>query len=81
MLMTFQQVDPMVGLRFGLVSWCVLCLAGMGSIPSLLVSGVIVGIAESVALAFWNPNARSVVIYGLFILVLALKPRGLFGKK
>jgi branched-chain amino acid transport system permease protein len=81
LLMTFQQVDPMVGLRFGLVSWCVMCLAGLGSIPSLLISGLIVGVAESVALALWDPNARTVVIYTIFMLVLSLRPRGLFGKK
>ncbi len=81
LLMSFQQVEPMVGLRFGLVSWCVMCLAGLGSIPSLLISGVIVGIAESIALAFWDPNARTVVVYTIFMLVLSLRPRGLFGKK
>jgi branched-chain amino acid transport system permease protein len=81
LLMSFQQVDPMVGLRFGLVSWCVMCLAGLGSIPSLLISGLIVGVAESVALALWDPNARTVVIYTIFMLVLSLRPRGLFGKK
>jgi branched-chain amino acid transport system permease protein len=81
LLMTFQQVDPMVGLRFGLVSWCVMCLAGLGSIPSLLISGMLVGVAESVALALWDPNARTVVIYGIFMVVLSLRPRGLFGKK
>ena len=81
LLMTFQQVDPTVGLRFGLVSWCVMCLAGLGSIPSLLISGMIVGIAESVTLALWDPNARTVVIYTIFMLVLSLRPRGLFGKK
>jgi branched-chain amino acid transport system permease protein len=58
-----------------------MCLAGLGSIPSLLISGVIVGIAESVALALWDPNARTVVIYTIFMAVLSLRPRGLFGKK
>lgn len=81
LLMTFQQVDPVVGLRFGLVSWTVMCLAGLGSIPSLLISGVIVGVTEALAMAFWDPKARSIVVYTMFILVLALKPRGLFGKK
>jgi branched-chain amino acid transport system permease protein len=81
LLMTFQQVSPIVGLRFGLVSWTVMCLAGLGSIPSMLISGVLVGVTESVAMAFWDPKARSIVVYTIFILVLALKPRGLFGKK
>jgi branched-chain amino acid transport system permease protein len=81
LLMTFMQVDPQVGLRYGLVSWCVMCLAGLGSIPSMIISGVLVGVTESVSLAFWDPNARSLVVYTLFLVVLALKPRGLFARK
>ena len=81
LLMTFQQVDPQVGLRYGLVSWAVMCLAGLGSIPSMLISGVLVGVTESIAMAFWNPSARSIVVYCMFIAILALKPRGLFGRK
>ncbi len=81
LLMSYQQVEPQVGLRFSLISWCVMLLAGLGSIPGLLISGALIGIAESVPLAFWNPNSRTVVVYTIFILVLALKPRGLFGKK
>jgi branched-chain amino acid transport system permease protein len=81
LLMTFQQVDPTMGVRFGLLSWCVLALAGMGSIPGLLVSGVIVGAAEGVAMSVWDPRARSLVVYLIFVLVLWLKPRGLFGRK
>jgi branched-chain amino acid transport system permease protein len=79
--MSFQQVDPTMGLRFGLLSWSVLALAGLGSIPGLLISGVIVGIGEALAMALWDPRARSLIVYLIFILVLWLKPRGLFGRK
>lgn len=81
LLMSFQQVDPTMGIRFGLLSWCILALAGLGSIPGLLISGVIVGAAESLSMAFWDPRARSLVVYMIFILVLWIKPRGLFGRK
>ncbi len=81
MLMTFQQVDPTMGLRFGLLSFCILALAGLGSTVGLLISGIIVGIAESLAMGLWDPRARSLVIYVIFVLVLWLRPRGLFGRK
>ncbi len=81
LLMSFQQVDPTMGMRFGLLSWCILALTGLGSIPGLLVTGVIVGSAESLAMSLWDPRARSLVIYLIFVLVLWLKPRGLFGRK
>ncbi len=81
LLMTFQQVDPTMGVRFGLLSWCVLALAGLGSIPGLLISGVIVGAAEALSMALWDPRARSLIVYLIFILVLWVRPRGLFGRK
>lgn len=81
LLMSFQQVDPTMGLRFGLLSWCVLALAGLGSIPGLLISGVIVGAAESLVITYWDPRARLLAVYLIFILVLWLRPRGLFGRK
>lgn len=81
LLMTFQQVDPTMGVRFGLLSWCVLAMAGLGSIPGLLISGIIVGAAEAIGMSLWDPRARSLIVYLLFILVLWLRPRGLFGRK
>jgi branched-chain amino acid transport system permease protein len=81
LLMSFQQVDPTMGVRFGLLSWCVLALAGLGSTPGLLISGVIVGGTEALTMTLWDPRARSLIVYLIFILVLWLKPRGLFGRK
>ncbi len=81
LLMSFQQVDPTMGLRFGLLSWCILALAGLGSMPGLLISGVIVGGTEALTMTLWDPRARSLIVYLMFILVLWLRPRGLFGRK
>jgi len=81
LLMTFQQVDPTMGLRFGLLSFCILALAGLGSITGLVISGLIVGISESLAMTFWDPRSRTLVIYLIFILVLWFKPKGIFGRK
>jgi branched-chain amino acid transport system permease protein len=81
LLMTFQQVDPTMGLRFGLLSWCILAMTGLGSIIGLLISGVIVGTAESLAMGLWDPRARSLIVYLIFVLILWLRPRGLFGRK
>ncbi len=81
MLMTFQQVDPTMGLKFGLLSFCILALAGLGSTMGLLIAGIIVGVAESLAIGMWDPRARLLVVYVIFVLVLWLRPRGLFGRK
>lgn len=81
LLMSFQQTDPVGGIRFGFLSWCILALAGLGSIPGLIVSGIIVGIVETLTMSFLDPRLRLLGIYAIFILILWLKPKGLFGRK
>ena len=81
LLMSFQQTDPSGGSRFGILSYAVIALAGLGSLPGLLIAGIIVAIAESLAMSFFDPRSRLLAIYTVFILVLWLKPKGLFGRK
>jgi branched-chain amino acid transport system permease protein len=81
LLMSFSQVDPNTGMRYGLLSWCIIALAGLGSIPGLVVAGIIAGVSESVAVTFIDPRSRLLAIYLIFILVIWLKPKGLFGRK
>jgi branched-chain amino acid transport system permease protein len=81
LLMSFQQTDPVGGIRFGLLSWCVLALAGLGSLPGLIVAGIIVGVVESLTVSFFDPRSRLLGVYAIFILVLWLRPRGLFGRR
>jgi len=80
-LMTFQQVNPLSGLLYGLLSWCVIAMGGLGGVSGVLFSGLIIGIAEAVGTVLWEPRAREIIIYGLFILILWFKPRGIFGKR
>lgn len=81
LLMSFQQTDPTGGSRFGLLSYAVVALAGLGSLPGLLIAGIIVAIAEALAMSFFDPRSRLLAIYMVFILILWLKPKGLFGRK
>ncbi len=81
LLMSFQQTDAVGGIRFGLLSWCVLALAGLGSLPGLIVAGIIVGVVESLTVSFFDPRSRLLSVYAIFILVLWLRPRGLFGRR
>jgi branched-chain amino acid transport system permease protein len=80
-LMTYQHADPSSYLRFGLLSWCIVALAGLGRISGIIPAAIIVGIAESLVVTFVAPEAHSLPIYLLFILVIWLKPKGLFGRK
>jgi branched-chain amino acid transport system permease protein len=60
-------------------------LGGMNSLPGALVGGIIVGVAESVAVSSpiseHIPGAPSVVVFALLVAVLAFRPRGLLGPR
>jgi len=80
-IMTFQPVTPLSGLLYGLLTWAIVAMAGLGGVSGILISGVIFGIADSLTMAFWDPRAREITIYLIFILLLWLRPKGLFGKR
>ncbi|HEV3363388.1 MAG TPA: branched-chain amino acid ABC transporter permease [Acidimicrobiia bacterium] len=60
-------------------------LGGMNSLPGALVGGIVVGVAESVAVSSpiseYVPGAPSVVVFALLVAVLAFRPRGLLGPR
>jgi branched-chain amino acid transport system permease protein len=61
-------------------------LGGMTSLPGAFVGGVVVGVAESVAVTYpifsdHIPGAPSVMVFALLVAVLALRPRGLLGSR
>ncbi len=80
-IMTFQQVNPESGLTWGLISWIIVVMAGLGGVSGVLLSGLILGLVEALEITFWDPRASLAVMYSLFILILWVKPRGLFGRR
>lgn len=54
-------------------------LGGMGSVPGAVVGGLAIGIIESVSTLFIPTDFRDTVVFGLLILVLLVRPWGLFG--
>lgn len=81
LIMTYQAVTPVSGLLFGLLSWAIVALAGLGSIRGVLASALLFGVADALASGIWDPRGREIVLYGLFIAVLWIRPKGLMGKR
>lgn len=77
----FQPVNPLSGLLYGLLTWAIVAMAGLGGVSGILLSGIIFGIADAFTSAFWDPRAREISLYAIFILLLWLKPKGLFGRR
>lgn len=74
-------IEPVMGLTWTLKGMIVMVLGGLGSIVGTLVGGLILGVTESLTGALISGPYREVVGLVLFLLVLLLRPQGLFGKK
>ena len=61
-------------------TFCVVVLAGLGSMSGTLVAGLILGIAESVVLTSVGTAWAPAVAFGILLLVLGVRPAGLFGR-
>jgi branched-chain amino acid transport system permease protein len=72
-------VDATMGLGPGLKAFIIVILGGMGSIVGAIAGAFIMGYAETFTSLFWSASYQDLVGYIILILVLLLKPNGLFG--
>ncbi|MFV0436078.1 MAG: branched-chain amino acid ABC transporter permease [Desulfopila sp.] len=80
-LVPFNNVFPTVGVLFDIKGFIIVVLGGLGSLGGALLGGIIVGIIESVGPEFMTATWTEAIVYGLFLIVLFVKPSGLFGEK
>ncbi len=80
-LVPFYNVFPSVGVLFDIKAYIIVVLGGLGSIWGAMIGGIIVGLIESVGPQFMTATWTEAIVYGLFLLVLFVKPSGLFGLK
>lgn len=74
-----MSVDPAMGTNIVIVVFAVVVIGGMGSILGSILTGLGLGLVEGLAKAIY-PEASSTVIFVVMVVVLVLRPRGLFGK-
>lgn len=78
-LLPLTQAYPAVGFRPLVQSWFVVMLVGLGNVPGAVVGGFIVGMLESFSYVYLGSGWQDVVPVSVLILILLLKPSGLFG--
>lgn len=71
---------PTTGPGYLLTGFAVVVLGGLGSLKGTLVAGLLLGVVESVGAAFWGDGYRDFIGLTVFLVVLAIRPRGLFGR-
>ncbi|WP_379147059.1 branched-chain amino acid ABC transporter permease [Paenibacillus sp. sgz500992] len=78
--MTYNSVDPLMGVMPGLKAFVAAVLGGIGSIPGALVGGLLLGTVETEISSLGFSSWRDGVAFAVLILILIFKPSGLFGK-
>jgi len=80
MLVLLGDVTPSVGPAYTLLAFVIVIVGGLGSMAGALVAGVLIGVSEALAGLILMPSMKSMVSFGLLILVLLFRPQGLLGR-
>ena len=78
--LSFNAIEPTMGTAMGLKGLAVLIMGGLGNVEGAMAGGFILGIAEVFSVAYGTSTYRDAVAFGIIILILFLRPEGLFSK-
>ena len=79
LISTFLTFNPAIGVEFTMKALVVVMMGGVGNMVGSLVAGVLLGVAESLCSYLLDSGLALAVAYFLFLVVLLVRPRGLFG--
>lgn len=81
LLAPIYMVYPTNGTVVTVKGFEIIVIAGLGSIPGVLLGGILLGIVEALGAGFIDSNYQNVYGFVVLIAILALRPQGLFGEK
>ena len=76
----YNTIDPLMGIMPGLKAFVAAVLGGIGILPGAVVGGIVLGVVEALVAGFISSTFRDAAAFAILILVLLIKPSGLFGK-
>ncbi|GAM12238.1 branched-chain amino acid ABC transporter permease [Mesobacillus selenatarsenatis] len=79
--MAFNSVTPQMGLSIGLKGLAIIILGGMGNVKGAMAGGLILGLAETFIVVYGNSGYRDAIAFAAIIVILLVRPQGLFGQK
>lgn len=79
--LAYPQINVFMGIMPGIKSFIAAVLGGIGLIHGAVIGGLLIGLSEVYVSAFLSSTLRDGVIFIILLLVLLLKPNGLFGKR
>ena len=81
LLVSIADVTPMLAPAFTLLAFTIVIIGGLGSMGGALLGGLVIGVAEALASIAIAPSMKTMVCFGLLVVILALRPQGLMGKR
>ena len=81
LMLLLVDVQPYLGSDYTLLSFIIVIIGGLGSMPGALLGGLLVGVSEGLSAFYVAPSLKSLFSYGLLILVLLIRPQGLMGRR
>lgn len=76
----YNSIDPLMGIMPGLKAFVAAVLGGIGILPGAVVGGLILGVVEAFVSGFISSTFRDAAAFAILILVLLVRPTGIFGK-
>ena len=76
----YNSIDPLMGIMPGLKAFVAAVLGGLGILPGAVVAGLILGVVEALVSGFISSTFRDAAAFAILILVLLVRPAGIFGK-
>lgn len=76
----YTRIDPLMGVLPGIKAFIAAVLGGIGIIPGAMVGGLMLGVVETVVSALGYSLWRDAAAFVILILILILRPAGIFGK-
>jgi branched-chain amino acid transport system permease protein len=77
--LNYRQVHPFMGEALGLKGISAMVVGGMGNIWGAIAGGLIIGLAEVLSIDAFGADFVDIAVYGLLLLILIVRPTGLFG--
>jgi branched-chain amino acid transport system permease protein len=74
------KIEPYMGIMPGLKAFVAAVLGGIGNIPGAVLGGLVMGIAEVMVVGYLSPTWRDAIAFVLLIVILLVRPAGIFGK-
>ncbi len=78
--LVFNTIYTLMGFIAGLKAFTAAVVGGIGSIPGAMLGGLLIGVAESMVTGYISSTYTNLIVFGILIVMMLVRPTGLLGK-